>query len=99
MSNAFFASGIIPIDYQPVLARGPSRRMGTPMERPPTMVAKEIRHVAGATPQINCNKKLVKEIRLKARSRVYGSEGRRPARKGLVRENSITMLVNAKTKL
>lgn len=55
--------------------------------------------MAGATPQLDCNKNIVKEIRLKARSRVYGSAARQPKRKGLVRENSITMLVNAKTKL
>jgi hypothetical protein len=49
VSNAFFASGIIPLDYQQNL--GPHRRnVSTAMDRPPTMVAKEIRHMAGATP-------------------------------------------------
>ena len=101
MGNAFYASGNVPVDYAASM-QNKKITSTTPVlaERPPAMTQNMIRRETMRTPQVGVNRKAIKEIRLKARSRVFGHDGsRRPTDKGLKHENSLTMLVNAKTKL
>jgi hypothetical protein len=56
------------------------------------------RKIVRKTPSVNINRKTVENIKLKATSRLY-KRSEAYSRPAIQRENSMTMLVNTKTKL